>query len=213
MGRIVASDGVGIAYHTWGRRDRSPVLMIQGLGMDSRGWALQRGAFGRRHRCVAPDNRGTGFSLVPGHPAELGPRRRPPHTLCPTLVTAPGGAPRWVLGTMGADSQPMVLLQLLARLLHAGQDPATAVAAARFVLTGPDAAPFGVWTDPSALRVRVEAGAPEAWTRGLRERGHEVEEIEPYAYVAGHAHGVGVGAPALAGAADPRARTGAASGW
>lgn len=71
MGRIVASDGVGIAYHTWGRRDRSPVLMIQGLGMDSRGWALQRGAFGRRHRCVAPDNRGTGFSDAPPGPYDL----------------------------------------------------------------------------------------------------------------------------------------------
>ena len=34
--------------------------MIQGLGMDSRGWALQRGSFGRRHCCIAVDNRGTG---------------------------------------------------------------------------------------------------------------------------------------------------------
>jgi len=71
VGRIVTSDGVEIAYHTWGRRDRSPVLMIQGLGMDSRGWALQRGAFGRRHRCVAPDNRGTGFSDAPAGPYDL----------------------------------------------------------------------------------------------------------------------------------------------
>ncbi|GIU88929.1 MAG: 3-oxoadipate enol-lactonase [Acidimicrobiia bacterium] len=71
MGRIVTSDGVEIAYHTWGRRDRSPVLMIQGLGMDSRGWALQRGAFGRRHRCVAPDNRGTGLSDAPAGPYDL----------------------------------------------------------------------------------------------------------------------------------------------
>ena len=29
----------------------TPLLMIQGLGADSRGWALQRMAFGRRHRC------------------------------------------------------------------------------------------------------------------------------------------------------------------
>ena len=43
----------------------SPVLMIQGLGLDHRGWALQRGAFGRRHRCIAPDNRGTGHSDAP----------------------------------------------------------------------------------------------------------------------------------------------------
>jgi 3-oxoadipate enol-lactonase len=71
VAHIVASDGVKIAYHQWGRRDRSPVLMIQGLGMDARGWALQRGSFGRRHRCVAPDNRGTGFSDVPPGPYDL----------------------------------------------------------------------------------------------------------------------------------------------
>jgi len=65
------SDGCRIAYHGWGRRDGSPVLMIQGLGMDSRGWALQRGAFGRRHRCIAVDNRGTGFSDAPPGPYDL----------------------------------------------------------------------------------------------------------------------------------------------
>jgi gamma-glutamyltranspeptidase/glutathione hydrolase len=32
-------------------------------------------------------NRGIGFSLQPGHPAEYGPGRRPPHTLSPALVT------------------------------------------------------------------------------------------------------------------------------
>ena len=71
MAHIVTTDGVQIAYHQWGRRDRSPVLMIQGLGMDARGWALQRGSFGRRHRCVAPDNRGTGFSDAPAGPYDL----------------------------------------------------------------------------------------------------------------------------------------------
>jgi 3-oxoadipate enol-lactonase len=68
---IVASDGVRIAYDAWGSRDGSPVLMIQGLGMNARGWALQRGAFGRNHRCVAIDNRGTGHSDAPPGPYDL----------------------------------------------------------------------------------------------------------------------------------------------
>jgi len=68
MSAIVTDDGVRIAYSTWGRRDGTPVVLIQGLGMDGRGWALQRGAFGRRHRCIAPDNRGTGHSDAPQVP-------------------------------------------------------------------------------------------------------------------------------------------------
>jgi 3-oxoadipate enol-lactonase len=60
-------DGVAIAYDAWGRRDGPPLLLIQGLGMDSHGWALQRMAFGRRYRCFAPDNRGVGRTgVVPG---------------------------------------------------------------------------------------------------------------------------------------------------
>jgi len=71
VSEIVASDGVRIAYDTWGSRDGTPVLMIQGLGMNARGWALQRGAFGRNHRCIAIDNRGTGHSDAPPGPYDL----------------------------------------------------------------------------------------------------------------------------------------------
>jgi 3-oxoadipate enol-lactonase len=41
------------------------------LGVDHRGWGLQRGAFGRRHHCVALDNRGTGHSDAPAGPYDL----------------------------------------------------------------------------------------------------------------------------------------------
>jgi 3-oxoadipate enol-lactonase len=68
---IVAGDGVAIHYEVWGRREATPVLMIQGLGADSRGWALQRMAFGRRHRCFALDNRGVGQSDRPAGPYSL----------------------------------------------------------------------------------------------------------------------------------------------
>src|SRR3954454_19729386 len=71
MPDIVAADGTKIAYSMWGRREGSPVLMVQGLGVDARGWALQRGAFGRNHRCIAIDNRGTGGSSKPPGPYDL----------------------------------------------------------------------------------------------------------------------------------------------
>jgi gamma-glutamyltranspeptidase/glutathione hydrolase len=154
-------------------------------------------------------NRGQGFSLEPGHPAEYGPGRRPPHTLCPTLVTAPDGPVRHVLGTMGADSQPLILLQLLARLLVTGEDPASAVGAARWILASTDSAPFSVWEDPSQLRVHVEAHAPDEWVPALRGRGHAVDVIERYAYGTGHAHVISVlDDGTVVGAADPRAVVG-----
>ncbi|TMK55573.1 MAG: gamma-glutamyltranspeptidase [Actinobacteria bacterium] len=148
-------------------------------------------------------NRGIGFSLAPGHPAEYGPGRRPPHTL----------AVRYGLGTMGADSQPQVLLQLLARLLVAGEEPADAVAAARWILAAPSGDTFATWEQPHGVRVRVERHAPTAWIEGLRERGHDVEEIDAFAYVAGHAHVLAIEDDHFAGASDPRALSAAAAGY
>jgi 3-oxoadipate enol-lactonase len=57
---VVVDDGMTIHYDAFGRRDGVPLVMIQGLGTDSRGWALQRLAFGRRFRCITIDNRGVG---------------------------------------------------------------------------------------------------------------------------------------------------------
>jgi gamma-glutamyltranspeptidase/glutathione hydrolase len=157
-------------------------------------------------------NRGIGFSLEAGHPAELGPRRRPPSTLAPALVTSGAGKLRAVLGTMGGDGQPQVVLQLLARLLQAGQAPGAAVTAPRFALTVPDAIGFDTWSRPDQLVVAVEAGSP--WADGLTRRGHLVTSRRWGEGLFGHAHLIDVtGAGAtLAGAADPRARTGAAVG-
>ena len=47
-------------------------------------------------------NRGLGFSLQSGHPAELRPNSRPPHTLSPALATS-GDSLAAVFGTMGGD--------------------------------------------------------------------------------------------------------------
>lgn len=71
MPEVAMDDGVVIHYDVFGRQDGEPVLMIQGLGTDSRGWAFQRLAFGRRFRCYAVDNRGTGGSDKPPGPYDL----------------------------------------------------------------------------------------------------------------------------------------------
>ena len=72
MGEAVAADGTRIAYDTFGPADGEPLVMIQGLGADRRGWLLQRLAFGHRYRCMVVDNRGVGASDVPPGPYDLG---------------------------------------------------------------------------------------------------------------------------------------------
>jgi gamma-glutamyltranspeptidase/glutathione hydrolase len=155
-------------------------------------------------------NRGYGFNLVPGHPAEYGPGRRPPHTLSPALVTRPSGELDMVLGTMGGDTQPQILLQLLARLLRNGESPGRAIAAGRWGLTG-GATGFDTWVDHGRVRVAIEGQASPAWAEGLRARGHDVDVTGAFDHGFGHAHVIRVHEDVLAGASDPRPRSGGAS--
>jgi gamma-glutamyltranspeptidase/glutathione hydrolase len=114
-----------------------------------------------------------------------------------------------VLGTMGGDTQPQVVLQLLARLLHAGQSVGAAVRSPRWAL---GEGGFSVW-DERDLATTVEWDAPESWASGLADRGHRVVRARRDANF-GHAHVI-VRRPdgVLAGAADPRALSGSASGY
>jgi gamma-glutamyltranspeptidase/glutathione hydrolase len=157
-------------------------------------------------------NRGMGFTLEPGHPAELAPGRRPPHTLCPALATRADGSLAAVVGTMGGDAQPQVLLQVAVRLWHHGQSPAEAIASGRFALRGP-ATGFDTWTAPAGPVVAVEGHAAPAWLEGLRARGHRVEAGPAYDSGFGHAHMIQVRDDGMRlGAADPRARIGSCAG-
>ena len=161
-------------------------------------------------------NRGVGFSLAEGHPAEVGPGRRPPQTLSPMLATAAGGALTHLVGAMGGDAQPQIIGQLLARLLHAGQDPATAVAAPRLTLDAPSAGPFRLWWGDD-LTVVVESDAPSGWLDGLPARGHRTQRIRAFDPVAvGCAQIIAVraddGTRRLVAASDPRSPEGAAIG-
>jgi gamma-glutamyltranspeptidase / glutathione hydrolase len=158
-------------------------------------------------------NRGMGFSLDPGHPAAYGPGRRPPHTLSPLIVTDSSGRLDSVLGTMGADAQPQVLLQLIVRLLALRETAGEAVAAPRWVLSREPTNAFDVWQLDSPPLVRLEHDAPAAWSRGLHDRGYQVVQSPPGDQAFGHAQVIRVTDDGLlSGAADPRAGDGAFAG-
>ncbi len=193
-------------------RDRMGITLIQS---NASGWGahIVEPATG-----VFLHDRGIGFTLGDGHPAMWAPGRRPPHTLSPALVTRPDGSLRAVLGSMGGDSQPQILVQLLARLLRHDQSPGSAVRAGRWVLGRrlPDGehGGFDTWAGDGPDRVEVEAHAPTAWDAGLTERGHDVRRSRAAVdHGFGHAQVIALSDGVLAGIADPRSLDGAAAGY
>ena len=88
---------------------------------------------------------------------------------------------------MGADGQPQILLQLLARTLVCGQDPGAAIEAPRWVLAREGASSFQVWHGDGEPLVRLERGAPAAWAAGLHRRGYVVAQSGAGDHTFGHA--------------------------
>lgn len=72
MPHATAADETRIAYELCGREDGEPLVLVQGLGADHRGWLMQRGALGERYRLLLVDNRGVGGSDRPAGPYDLG---------------------------------------------------------------------------------------------------------------------------------------------
>lgn len=200
------------------RGDTTCVCVVDGEGMAIS--LIQSNAAGFGAHLVVPGtgvflhNRGLGFSLEPGHVAELTPGARPPHTLAPTMITLLDGQLHTVLGTMGGDRQPQILLQLVAALLVSNQQPGKALAAGRWGLSTGRARPgFGTWNRNGNLTVDLEANVPDSWIHGLANHGHRVRKCQSYDTDFGHAHMISVQNGVLAGASDPRAHTGSAAGW
>ena len=110
---------------------------------------------------------------------------RPIHTLAPAMALA-DGRPRLVFGTMGGDAQVQIHLQLLARILVAGESVDDAIAAPRWVFDRQT-----LWT---------EAGLPD-----LGPLPNLAVQPMPIADLAGHAHAILVEPDGLVAAADPRA--------
>ena len=185
---------------------RMGVSLIQSNASGFGSWLVEPGTGINLH------NRGLGFSLEPGHPAELAPGRRPPHTLSPALATHADGRLAAVFGTMGGDAQPQILLQVAARLFLHDQSPAAAIRSARWALHGPVTG-FDTWTATGGPHVLLEGHAPSGWRDALTARGHDVRVVPPWDSSFGHAHAICVQDDGfLAGAADPRAWVGSVAG-
>ena len=136
-------------------------------------------------------NRGAYFSLDPTHVNVLAPGKRTLPTLMPALGRR-NGRPWLVFGTMGADGQLQTQVQLLARLVDDGADPAAALAAPRWIV------------DPGDFSVRIENRFPPAVFDGLRRAGHRLEAVGPHEACMGHAQLIRIDDGGLAAASDPR---------
>ncbi|MES2210866.1 MAG: gamma-glutamyltransferase [Chloroflexota bacterium] len=149
-------------------------------------------------------NRGSYFSLDPGHANVLAPGKRTLHTLLPGMLFRDPDRPWVVAGAMGGDAQPQVHAQLVTALVDGGLGIQSAVAAPRwFVESAEHFAP------PDAVRAepRFAPGVLEA----LEAMGHAVVRTAPFDGWLGHQHAIELvrGGPSdaegsVAATTDPR---------
>ena len=110
---------------------------------------------------IALQNRGSGFSLKPGHPNQVAPGKRPFHTIIPGFLTR-AGAPLMSFGLMGGSMQAQGHLQVTSRVADYGQNPQAASDAPRWRLMDDNST------------VAVEWNFSQEAIDGLIARGHVV---------------------------------------
>lgn len=115
---------------------------------------------------IALQNRGADFVATQGHPNQIGPSKRPYHTIIPGFVTK-DGAPVMSFGVMGGPMQPQGHVQVLTRIADHGQNPQAACDAPRFR-----------WIN--GLQVSYEKGFPDSTLDELRRRGHDLVAVDDY---------------------------------
>jgi gamma-glutamyltranspeptidase/glutathione hydrolase len=117
------------------------------------------------------------FWLEEGLPNSLEPGKRPRTTLSPTLA-ARDGEPVLALGTPGGDQQDQWTLHSFLAHVHFGMDLQAAIDAPNHHT---EAFPSSFYPrETRARHVAVESRAGDGTIAGLRARGHDVEESDPW---------------------------------
>jgi gamma-glutamyltranspeptidase/glutathione hydrolase len=115
--------------------------------------------------------RAQAFVLTPGHPNQIGPRKRPRITLTPTLALK-NGKPWLAFSTPGGDSQDQTLLQIFLNVMEFGMQPQEAVEAPRFN----SVAMYSSFDDhgDNPLGLQLESRFPESTLEDLQRLGHKL---------------------------------------
>lgn len=113
---------------------------------------------------ISLQNRGAGFTLEPGHPNEVGPRKRPFQTIIPGFLME-GDRPKMSFGVMGGPMQAQGHVQMVTRTQLWGQDVQTAIDALR-------------WRFIEGNDVACESTLPDATRAALADMGHKIS-VEP----------------------------------
>ena len=150
---------------------------------------------------VVLQNRGSFFSLDPGHVNALAPGKRTMHTLIPSMYLE-NGRPRLVYGTMGGEGQPQTQAAILTRQLFRRLGPQAAVEAPRWL--------YGRTWGAASRALNLEGRYPAEVAHSLEARGHEVAIAGDWDDLFGHAHAIWMAPEGdLVAGSDPRADGGA----
>ena len=146
---------------------------------------------------IAMQNRGACFHLEPGHPNQVGPKKRPYHTIIPALATptdpnAPKESALMAFGVMGGFMQPQGHVQVLSRVRDFEQNPQAALDAPRFQ-----------WS--SGRNIMIEPGLEASVYEELTNRGHRVKKADSRSVTFGRGQAIHALADGWCGASDLRA--------
>jgi gamma-glutamyltranspeptidase/glutathione hydrolase len=110
---------------------------------------------------ISLQNRGTGFSLQPGHPNLVGGGKRPFHTIIPAFMER--GDVHIGFGIMGGANQPLAHAQFVSNVVDYGMNVQAALESPRFTKR-----------NSTGCDVSIEVRVPASTLQQLSERGHQI---------------------------------------